>query len=145
MSGAGSMLLRPPTMRDLDALIAEKVMGYVWSRSETAPAGWAGPNGDLLAPWRWLVRSGSRGYVPVIGGESRFIDNLRHFSTDIRAAWEVVELLNRKGRWPQIQYGPNEDGFESWHVELVNPCDVKIAAETAPLAICLAALKAVES
>jgi hypothetical protein len=117
--------------RELDALVAEKVMG--WRCRGLHPIHecpvFATGRADTLAP---------------------------HFSTDIAAAWQVVEKMGADG-WNvslyvhrgehggcgcsiTCPYGPCEkhgNAVETWHgVE-----DVRGA--TVPLAICLAALKAV--
>jgi hypothetical protein len=99
--------------RELDALVAEKVMGLQPLRREVPP------------------------------DPGAFLD-LPHYSTDIAAAWEVVEKLT--GRRDKdigfaLTVNPGTigtsfsalDGTEHWHVN----------ASTAPLAICLAALKVV--
>lgn len=93
----------PP--RELDALVAEKVMGY-------------GPKNDPCHAGEWSP------------------------STSISAAWEVVENMKEDG-----------DVFiEWWQDDLwtvsnkpigVRDNGVILEADTAPLAICLAALKAV--
>jgi hypothetical protein len=131
--------------RELDALVAEKVMGYVWSRSETAPAGWDGPNGDLLAPWRWLIQAGSPRYAPVTGGESRFINNVPKFSTDVEAAWTAVEKLVAS----HMKIGLTDRPDGKWGFWICRDCGQPEettffeTGDTAPEAICLAALKAV--
>lgn len=107
--------------RELDALIAEKVMG---------------------------LQVDALGYVVTQRGKVE--GELPFYSTDIAAAWEVVE---RTGLQIEIQSpgAPcNGDEYENdsdnWRVE----CRLKSSdrssfaeATTAPLAICLAALKAV--
>lgn len=122
--------------RELDALIAERVMGYEVSRIRA---------GALLVEVYAIERRDEAhpsfdvvmcNYYPV---------SVRRYSTDIAAAWEVVEKLNETERWPTIQFGPSEDGDLRWWVTLVNPADADVYAETAPLAICRAALKAVAS
>lgn len=101
--------------RELDALVAEKVMGWksVEHRFEDPFHRW-----DGIAPEH---------------GSHRF--TVPDFSTDIAAAWEVVEKLNdlileRDVTAEGTRYNVVIDGIETW-------------AETAPHAICLAALKAV--
>jgi len=98
--------------RELDALVAETVMGW----EQVAP--------DSI--W-WQVGQ-------------RLIE-APPFSTDIGAAWQMVEHMRRRRRFVQITCpvgdeiavdieGPNGETLESsW-------------AESAPLAICRAALKA---
>ena len=125
--------------RELDALVAERVMGWVrcsaWQGANLGSAGgFVGMNhgcehargtcfpADDSVPWP-------------------------HFSTDIAAAWEVVEKMRKDG------WGMTVDslGFpgEEWRAWF--QCDVSHdylkmeigEAATAPHAICLTALKAV--
>jgi len=69
------------------------------------------------------------------------------YSTDMAAAWEVVEKLRRLGyqggiHWTSSSEAEYECGFGSSLIppEARQPCK----AETAPLAICLAALQVME-
>ncbi len=109
--------------REIDALIAEHVMGFIaikdplWVQVYDAVDGWveATPDGER------------RRSMPL-------------YSTDIAAAWEVVEKLQplffrveqrgtKQEYWfSDIWVGPGQKGH--WE------------ADTAPMAICLAALKA---
>lgn len=96
--------------RELDALIAEKVMG--WTYDEVL--GWNSPDGKLTGQ-----------PCP------------RAYSTDIAAAWAVVVKFTGVARVEFHQ-------AEGWWIELGNGYDSASAtAPTAPLAICLAALKTV--
>ncbi len=94
--------------RELDALIAEKVMGY--------------QKGIKIA------HTGAQLWTT--GGASFSF----HPSTDIAAAWEVVERLQRHN------ITISRDITGRWFVKYATIDEV---AETAPHAICLAALKAV--
>lgn len=86
--------------RELDALIAEKIMGQDYSLNSL--------EGSLV------------------------LKDPPHYSTNIAAAWEVVEKL-----------GPDWDliSMEQGWIASVGSSE-RARAETAPLAICLAALKA---
>jgi len=115
--------------RELDALVAKKVMGWHlvrWADETDGGRVWKGDAGEYRAPysvdpnpkWRWSP------------------------STDIAAAWEVVDALMDNGiGLPQIFH----DG-QLW-VASVSDCTRKksnmASALTAPLAICRAALLAV--
>lgn len=104
--------------RELDSEIAEKVFGchpvndgdYLCQCSDSSPHGQPG------------------------------LENIHEYSTDISAAWEVVEKTNdtfsleNKHEWECDRF----DGFKAC---FGGACAI---AETAPHAICLAALKAVE-
>jgi len=65
-------------------------------------------------------------------------DHLPHYSTDIAAAWEVVEKLRTKGD-PFAVMSPSEYGEYSCYFDSRHPAG---AGDTAPLAIVIAALKA---
>ena len=127
---------------ELDALIAEKVMG--------------------LAPCtHWLEGSGSFSIIhedecdaPVHGQcHDAQSDRWTHkYSADIKAAWEVVQKLYEKGLIVCItldrdeqRYGPVECCIEDDKRKKRDDTTVALAhALTAPLAICRAALKVVE-
>ena len=76
--------------------------------------------------------------------------DLPHFTTDIAAAWTVVEKMQADGWWATATYrtdgGPTEDA--EWFVELreiEGPWRESLAHDpTLPLAIVLAALRAKE-
>lgn len=108
--------------RELDALVAEKVMGLDVNRT--------GPE------TMWFARP--------MGGNW---DDLKDYSTDIAAAWEVVEAVKAR----KIDQGWFDLGFAngSWGATFrtgayYEPIE-HVRAPTAPHAICLAALKAVET
>lgn len=111
--------------RELDALVAEKVMGRIFTRHLCEP-------GTPRREW---------------------VDNdVPHYSTDIAAAWQVVEeLRNRKyvlrlessPYMAQTEYWMGVFGFkgvdeEAWILEI----NYSPKIPSAPLAICIAALKA---
>jgi hypothetical protein len=105
--------------RELDALIAEKVMGV--DPREIYPLDYqrVGPDGDE---------------VPFLDREE-VLDEVLHYSTDIAAAWEVVEKLHlsvgavqHNGKWEWLVCPDT-----NWADER---CEF---ASTAPLAICLVA------
>lgn len=112
--------------RELDALVAEKVMG--WRAHSPGYPSLVDING---VPTGWLASGqGSQGDDP----------DFRP-STDIAAAWEVVERLG--GNMFQLHYDTRygHENKTGWAVILdgVVMCGF---ADTAPHAICLAALKA---
>ena len=126
--------------RELDALVAEKVMG--WERGDT-----------------------SRGFMKWYPAGKRHKSGCGEFdipgySTDIAAAWEVVEKLGTSGRWVLHLLAPQDadyvmrDGetvqlwrakFEKkfWDVQKAEPYEWPEGL-TAPHAICNAALMLVE-
>jgi len=74
--------------------------------------------------------------------------DLPYYSTDISAAWEVIEQVYKDGHgWMLV--GPNFDDTK-WHAYESTGCAdpdygdwYELDGDTAPHAICLAALKAV--
>lgn len=104
--------------RELDALVAEKVMG--WKRSLTGF--WFPPD---LHP-----------NANIIGHE------IPHYSTDTGAAWEVVEKFPHFYLFRWIAGGPMPGQWECRFSDTDDGTKI-VWADTAPHAICLAALKAV--
>lgn len=108
--------------RRLDILVAKQVMGWKLGRRY-------GNGGQEWASYREM------------SGVPMTVEHTPQFSTDIGAAWRVVETLtDDRGSdvmW-RAEFFKKRFGFESDNqfVEF---------ADTAPLAICLAALKAVEA
>jgi len=132
--------------RELDALVAEKVMGWIGSvfKGPTLRIGnrylhegdpiWTTPEGDLYH----RARSIDGSYVG---------DDCPHYSTDIAAAWQVVEKVREK-YVINIEIDCENIWVELWQDSTDEPSNYKQVADeygdTAPLAICLAALKAIE-
>lgn len=104
------------TGRELDAAVAERVMG--WKRGDPK-------YGDM--PW----------YPP---GTGRYLGggrmDLPEFSADIAAAWEVVEHLATPDEALMITYSKG-----TW-VVAVGSVEASATSESAPEAICRAALLA---
>lgn len=105
---------------ELDAVVAERVLGWTRGRREF---------GDM--PWR---RPGD--------GPSRGVLGVPPLSTDIAAAWKVVEVMRERGYFPHIGFfGQNE----SWRANFRRENADGEWADAAPLAICRAALAALAS
>lgn len=111
--------------RETDVLIAEKVMG--WTRAHVGSFGtqfWNTPNESIKAE-------------PAIPD----------YSTEIHAAWDVIEVLERD--WEvEISTGHNFRDYpgQSYGCRIANKRVLSVMfclAESAPLAICRAALLAV--
>ena len=109
--------------RELDALIAEKVMGLTRHDESYVAEG----VGKVL---RFVWRDGCG--TCVYSGDMF----LPHYSTDIAAAWEVVEKADLWSLYGSIGDGPYRACIQFGDREGL------MTADTAPLAICLAALKA---
>lgn len=125
--------------RELDAIVAEKVMGYRFEPGD--PASIEAAKTDHTQPY--LV---DRWYMTGI----TYIEKLPKFSTDIAAAWAVFEHLHKQDPDMSfsLHYFSMGDGCDEdkWTVgikalDMETHCDR--SAPTAQLAICLAALKAV--
>ena len=109
------------TDRELDALVAENIMGW---HNENYPSAlpWTAPAGRCYA-----------------------FTEIPHYRTDIAAAWEVVEAVYKKtGSW--ILVAPSLDRYVAY--EQTGCADPDFGAfceyaDSAPRAICLAALKSV--
>lgn len=109
--------------RELDALVAEKVMG-------------------LSVEW---VKAGDKSYIGTfisdgpVTLEGLHKVSIPHYSTDIAAAWTVVERMRDDSKWNTFKLVWNTDGVRvSFRDD-----DNRVWGESAPRAICLAALKAV--
>ena len=108
---------------ELDILVAVHVMG--WRVFDSSILTFITDSGKYIT--RELTSYGS--FMP---------------SEDISSAWTVVEKMGEKDCWMTIHYGPDEQagGEPTYFVEVVNPCLPDVCADTAPLAICRAALLA---
>ena len=96
---------------EMDALVAERVMGWTAERKPGLPHLWL-PPGHFISGWS-----------P---------------STDISAAWQVVEKMLEKHEAFHLEYIPDKQWYAMfWFATYFT------SADTAPLAICRAALKAV--
>lgn len=116
--------------REMDALVAEKVMG--WRKEDKAML-----HGIIQVAFVDTATDYAR---PIACGCAEDFQP----STDIRDAWQVVEKLDNLGFTTEID--KREAG---WAVVFIdyrkNPIGLKednAIADTAPLAICLAAFKA---
>ena len=118
----------------LDALIAEKVFGCVVS-----------DDGKYLPRCICLGDVVERGKVPPHGrGGEFFSQTIKEYSTDISAAWEVVDKI--KNDYSLDLYTDGDDKI-IWYCYLENEDKdvwVREKADNAPHAICLAALEALK-
>lgn len=127
--------------RELDSLVAERVMGWVWDNSRCRLCGW--PLAEL-AEDGCVIDNCSQRPLP-----SKRADEPAHFSTNIVAAWTVVEYLKKHIEMFDVGWSPSHGG--EWYcvflkIQNVSAREVAwkaVRAHTAPIAICLAALKAV--
>lgn len=124
--------------RELDAEVAEKVMGMVWCKCSK----WHGA---------WETYTVGDEYCKCDEcGDS--VPYPMKYSTDISAAWEVVEKLRKDGIMILLQ--SDDDGYtvannydgvilQGWEEAKKNFDVCWWSSNTAPHVICLAALKAV--
>ncbi len=134
-------------MENINELIHEKIFGAKWYvLSDGFVEGVPGNKLRFLRGndnyTRDMVDLGK--YVPAIGNEPPVSDRIPDYSTDIAAAWKVVEKLMTGGNMVSVN-GSNETG-EWWCV--VYPKEGVFqesdCTSSAPMAICLAALAAGE-
>ena len=134
-------VLNMPAGREMDALIAEKIWGFVENPNNTA---------SVSNVWFWVhPKDGVLIGIPFdIGGKIENTEIYDHQwerfcpSTDIADAWKVVNRLELFSKY--CFYGSDAD--ELWTVhswKYGKPHFTGIESRTAPLAICRAALLAV--
>lgn len=115
--------------RALDKLIAEKVFEYQTGKS----VGWlASQDVIYLFPYEETDRWFSEGQMKI-----------PNYSTSLEDAWQVVEKIHSidEKAWLHLYFDESE---RFWGARFSDRLSF-IQKETAPLAICLAALKVIES
>lgn len=143
--------------RELDALVAEKVMGLsVWRKPNLAEFEDSGRRGLIGVPSVLMGHSAQQindmfhtadllaeGDSYRVGAEDS-TQLVPHYSTDIAAAWEVVERSRKTHSFTVSSEWEHSWHCEvKWHLEDNTQGDSWAQADAAPHAICLAALKAV--
>ncbi len=112
--------------KQLDALIAERIMGLLVRPAHdmefTSEREWAYEGNFVI--------TSPEGYSPSL---------CPSFSTDIAAAWQVIEKLTDYD--PQLTQWGYEDGSVGWMCDFEG---TEAHAPTVALAICLAALKVID-
>jgi len=134
---------------ELDRLVAEKVMGWIEPADAEMPRVWLRwEEGEKRYVWAgWWIEEPPKdedGNIPsawLLAGNKKWSP-----STDIAAAWEVVERLSSRCF---IQIHNQVASFMPlWNVSFESREDMKFLgsanAETVPLAICRAALAVME-
>lgn len=124
-------IVNMPAGNDLDALVAEKVMGWTWRAFQPAHE-----IGDLVRrpyppDWSAIPRLVASGNERLAGG---WDSDLPRYSTDIAAAWEVVDRMVELGDHILGRFDGELDGMQPIHT---------MNAVEASLSICRAALLAV--
>lgn len=87
-----------------------------------------------------MVMAGVMGLTMSMVGTSEMVP---HYSTDIADAWQVVEAMRERGWHPEIRWISDWDCKAKWWVNFGGHRLYDATADTAPLAICRAALRAV--
>jgi hypothetical protein len=132
--------------RELDALTAEKVMGWKLYKCINPshvyePYLWCSPEDTRVPNDHWPRHRVLDPHETVADTVTKIIP---HYSTDIAAAWQVVEKMLKIG---QVNVGYHKLADPSWACRIFglegDLTDIEVYAPTAPLAICLAALKAI--
>ena len=128
--------------KELDALVARHVMGLVWDETRCRVCGW--PIKEDLAQG-CTADSCSLRPAPQYRA-----DEPAPFSTDIAAAWRIVEAISNNREMGYCLRGMYGGDLMMWGCQVVfteaiggNLVYHETWASTAPLAICLAALEAV--
>lgn len=129
---------------ELDALMAD-FMGWRWYE-----VSWLGTSGEYFASpsdvknWEREAMS----YKPLEGRAPTVHGGVPRYSSDIRAAWAVLEKLKEKHGDVQLYSGPftKNEGFWECQIEdsRTDGVIVCVEAETPSLAICRAARKAMQ-
>ena len=127
--------------RELDAAVAEMVFGWRWIHED----------GEQPYAVPYLVGPGSSVYYPTVHAKFPNVPksggDLLNYSTDIAAAWEVVEKMRTNGWFFSLADSIELPDF----IARFTTCppvgspipDHSAMNVSAPLAICLAALRAV--
>jgi hypothetical protein len=130
--------------QERDAWVAEKVMGWEMCtfdhsrpkhRSSKDFPGTIINNWDSKGPHKWLESPDGQSKVYLCGCEC-VGEEIPHYSTDIAAAWEVVEKIYSQTNHFTLNYDPSHPLVDFGE-------DALDIGASVPEAICLAALKAV--
>jgi len=132
--------------RELDALVAEKVMG--WYVEHVPPI-----DSDDIWVTRFYRGSGDAAHLSGRRTISDLVSAVPHYSTDIAAARRVVNAMAERGYWCQLRnpfekYGKGDywAGFTPHSTTGWNGTpDHWTPAESMELAICLAALETMKA
>lgn len=113
--------------RELDARVAVHIMGYYWYEASNGFRLLLPPESD--EEWSYTEAGGPYQYTPP-------------FSTDIAQAWKVFDRLADMGYVFFIKADGLRDGTFSPRYTAICGNQPRTDAATGPLAICIAALKA---
>jgi hypothetical protein len=119
-----------PNGRELDALVAEKVMGWIDIKKQSI----ANAFGQHVLD-DYVGQPSIGATIPVL---------VPRYSTMIQEAWKVADKLRGEVQFVAVISGSGPQGAQPWICKINREGSfIEERAETAPLAICLAALKGV--
>jgi len=119
-----------PLGRDLDALVAEKVMGWINVKKQSI----ANAFGQHVMD-DYVGQPSIAATQPVL---------IPRYSSMIQEAWKVADKLRAESQFVAVISGTGPNGAQPWICKINREGSfLEERADTAPLAICLAALKAV--
>jgi hypothetical protein len=112
--------------REIDALVAEKVMGYV-------SGDWQDSFHGKVSHFKWRDPEKKMLYRE---------NDLPHFSTNIAAAWQLLEKVaqGRECEMIVIKSSTHTSDYYQCQIQMADDTMVRTAT-TAPMAICLATLE----
>lgn len=123
----------------LDSLIAEHVMGWHDLRWDKGGYEWLGWQNEWNKP---ISRSWPQGWYGKGPGHETYLTD--KYSSDVASAWKVVERFHptiEKTEGCNVQLDGHGEGY-TFHIFADATC-YEAEADTFPLAVCRAALKAV--
>ena len=119
-----------PTGRELDALVAEKVLGWLQVRKQMIANAMGQP-----------VMEDFVGLPTVSAASPQLIPRYR---TMIQEAWKVADALRERSQFVAVLSGLGPQGVQPWICKINRDGGfIEERADAAPLAICLGALKSV--
>jgi hypothetical protein len=130
-------ILNMPAGREMDALIAEKVMGECAHTLHNYAKDNRDDFGDYIT---WRCRKCKKAFRGLAYSNRDIV--CEHYSTWIAAAWEVVEKM--QGDWWKMEFltGIHAAEFEKPNMKCEDQTYHEATADKMPLAICRAALLA---
>ena len=120
---------------DINKRVAIEVMGWAYTRHGWQKYTDGKKDGEINYSYSWYDENGE-------------VDLLPDYSTSIVAAWKAVEKMVKDGWEVKIEDGWSVEFTKGpWNYEIDGPTSrgyEDSASDTAPMVICLAALKAME-
>lgn len=128
MNGTQQKITIEKSYREIDALVAEHVFGWIKEKKLGIDYLYFQPGFSLGACSYW---------EPVIWNKLAVAEWLPHYSTQIEDSWRIIKSFEKESRFHLSGF---YDGV--YRAKFGVPIDVSGEAETIEAAICLAALKA---